>query len=179
MSSSTPFVRRPRGQSMGRLICLVNRRFQLYALREMSRLQIGQGQVLLMAELFHRNAGGRELFSQDELATLLKVDKATVTRAMAPLERAGYVVRTADPDDRRIRRVQLTPKALAIEADFFAILYRWSDALLEGIPEDKQGELFTLLRMVLANADRMADGPRSAANMDLEDDVDGEAGDPA
>ncbi|WP_027193339.1 MarR family winged helix-turn-helix transcriptional regulator [Megalodesulfovibrio gigas] len=177
MPSSTSFVRRPPGQSMGRLICLVNRRFQLYALREMARLQIGQGQVLLMAELFHQHATGTALFSQDELAALLKVDKATVTRAMAPLERVGYVVRSADLEDRRIRRVQLTPKALAIESEFFAILYRWSDALLDGIPQDKQSELFGLLRMVLANADRMAEGPRRELVAD--DEQTGDAGAPA
>ncbi|GAB7080345.1 MarR family winged helix-turn-helix transcriptional regulator [Megalodesulfovibrio paquesii] len=162
MTEQISFVRRPREQSLGRLICLVNRRFQLYALREMARLQIGQGQVLLMAELFTRHAEGVPPCSQDELAGLLKVDKATVTRAMAPLERTGYVSRTADPDDRRIRRVQLTDKALAIEQEFFDILYNWSDALLENIQEPGRSELFALLHQVLVNADRVADAVRPA-----------------
>lgn len=127
----------------------------------MARLHIGQGQVLLMAELFNRQAEGLPPCSQDELATMLKVDKATVTRAMAPLERVGYVVRNTDAEDRRIRRVQLTPKAMEIEAEFFGILYDWSDALLTDIQEPQRNELFSLLHVVLANADRMADTART------------------
>ncbi|MFE7275617.1 MarR family winged helix-turn-helix transcriptional regulator [Streptomyces sp. NPDC057623] len=42
------------------------------------------------------------------LAGLLAVEASHVTRQVQQLERAGYVVRAADPHDRRARRVELT-----------------------------------------------------------------------
>lgn len=42
------------------------------------------------------------------LAGLLAVEASHVTRQVQQLERAGYVIRTADPHDRRAQRVELT-----------------------------------------------------------------------
>jgi DNA-binding MarR family transcriptional regulator len=36
------------------------------------------------------------------------MDRTTLTRNLAPLERAGWVVREADPGDARVRRVAIT-----------------------------------------------------------------------
>ncbi|MCL8010963.1 MarR family winged helix-turn-helix transcriptional regulator [Streptomyces sp. AS02] len=42
------------------------------------------------------------------LAGLLAVEASHVTRQIQQLERVGYVVRAADPHDRRARRIELT-----------------------------------------------------------------------
>ncbi|KUL40372.1 MarR family winged helix-turn-helix transcriptional regulator [Streptomyces regalis] len=42
------------------------------------------------------------------LAGLLAVEASHVTRQVQQLERAGYVVRAADPHDRRAQRIELT-----------------------------------------------------------------------
>ena len=58
----------------------------------------------------------------------VQLDKATVTRAVQLLERSGLVLRAAQPDDRRLIALRLTPKghelvdrlipkALAFEAE--------------------------------------------------------------
>ena len=43
------------------------------------------------------------------VATLLAMDRTTLTAALKPLERRGLVEVTADPADRRSRRLTLTP----------------------------------------------------------------------
>jgi len=43
-----------------------------------------------------------------DLAELLGVDPPTVTRKVQQLERLGFVIREADPEDRRATRIQLT-----------------------------------------------------------------------
>ncbi len=155
MSSISAFTRRPRESSLGRLLCVINRRYSMLVLRRMAGLGIGQGQVLLMAELYHRHAAGEPPFSQDALAGVLKVDKGTVARALAPLEQAGYITRSPDANDRRVKRVLLTAQALAVEAEFYTILYETSDALLEGIPHDAQAALLGTLHTVLGNAEAL------------------------
>ena len=44
------------------------------------------------------------------VASLLAMDRTTLTAALKPLERRGLLEITADPSDRRARVMKLTPK---------------------------------------------------------------------
>lgn len=48
-----------------------------------------------------------------DVAALLAMDRTTLTAALKPLERRGLVAVTADPADRRGRRIALTPAGMA------------------------------------------------------------------
>ena len=48
------------------------------------------------------------------VAALLAMDRTTLTAALKPLDRAGYVSSSADPTDRRARRLHLTPAGSAL-----------------------------------------------------------------
>jgi DNA-binding MarR family transcriptional regulator len=50
------------------------------------------------------------------VAQLLALDRTTLTAALKPLERRGLVVISADPEDRRSRRIKLTRKGQALLA---------------------------------------------------------------
>jgi DNA-binding MarR family transcriptional regulator len=52
--------------------------------------------------------------SQNELAALAEVEPITVGRLVDRLEARGFVVRQADPRDRRVWRLQLMPAATPI-----------------------------------------------------------------
>lgn len=47
--------------------------------------------------------------SMTTIATVLAMDRTTLTAALKPLERRGFVTVTADPDDKRSRVMTLTP----------------------------------------------------------------------
>lgn len=49
-----------------------------------------------------------------ELETLLDVSQPTMVGLVARLEQKGLIISCADPHDRRIKRVQLTPEGLCI-----------------------------------------------------------------
>ena len=51
--------------------------------------------------------------SQRELAERLNLEKSTVSRMVAEMERQGLVVRERDPDNRRFYRLRLTPDGQA------------------------------------------------------------------
>jgi DNA-binding MarR family transcriptional regulator len=53
--------------------------------------------------------------SQDEVASILKVDKGTAARAIAKLETEGYVERKVFTTDKRIEKLYLTDKAHTFE----------------------------------------------------------------
>jgi DNA-binding MarR family transcriptional regulator len=49
-----------------------------------------------------------------DVASLLAMDRTTLTAALKPLERRGLVTVTSDPTDRRIRLIALTPKGMRL-----------------------------------------------------------------
>ncbi|NDU91098.1 MAG: MarR family transcriptional regulator [Ferrovum sp.] len=58
------------------------------------------------------------------LATLLGLERTTLTRNLGPLEKKGYVSRVAD-DDQRVRRVVITKKG---EKAALEVLDAWKQA---------------------------------------------------
>jgi DNA-binding MarR family transcriptional regulator len=71
--------------------------------------------------------------SQRELALRLGLEKSTVSRLAAELERKGLLVRERDPDNRRLYRLRLTDRGRAmhvrIAEAFHAHFLRWEAAM--------------------------------------------------
>ncbi len=84
--------------------------------------------------------------SQRDLGDRLRLEKSTVSRMVAELERKGLVVRERDPGDRRFTRLRLTDEGRSqhrgMAAGFHARFERWisamsrteRDGLLVGLP---------------------------------------------
>ncbi len=69
------------------------------------------------------------------VASLLAMDRTTLTAALKPLERRGLVKILADPEDRRGRRLVLTAKGtrlLAAAMPIWQNTHKEVEALLEG-----------------------------------------------
>jgi DNA-binding MarR family transcriptional regulator len=49
-----------------------------------------------------------------ELAAELQISKQALNYLLGELERLGYLERTPDPDDRRSKRIEITPRGMAI-----------------------------------------------------------------
>lgn len=87
------------------------------------------------------------------LADLLHVDISVASRQLAQLEASGYVVREADPDDRRAHLVDLTPSGrLELESVKASVADRFSHAL-DGWSETDVAELTERLRRLRSDLD--------------------------
>ena len=73
------------------------------------------------------------------VATLLAMDRTTLTAALKPLERRGLVAVTVDPADRRGRLLALTPPGLALLASAVPIWTR-EHAAIERLLSDRNAE---------------------------------------
>lgn len=82
--------------------------------------------------------------SQVELGRSMGIDKASMVKWIDSLERSGFVVRVADREDRRIKRIQITAKGSkklkaasrireGVEDKFFTALTKSERAELERI----------------------------------------------
>ncbi|WP_349362331.1 MarR family transcriptional regulator [Roseomonas sp. E05] len=69
------------------------------------------------------------------VASVLAMDRTTLTAALKPLERRGLLVVAADAQDRRARRLALTEEGRALLAAALPVwerAHREAEALLEG-----------------------------------------------
>jgi DNA-binding MarR family transcriptional regulator len=73
--------------------------------------------------------------SMGSVASLLAMDRTTLTAALKPLERRGLVVAEADPKDRRSRLLQLTPAGRALLSQAVPIWKATHAAVEAGLAE--------------------------------------------
>jgi DNA-binding MarR family transcriptional regulator len=129
-------------------ICLVSRLSTRFVGGEMSRMGFGPGQFFLLSELY-----AEEGLSQDELSRRVGVDKSNTSRALAKLEKYGLIRRQSDPDNHKVKKVFLEPKAHVVKKKFRRIQNQWNIELLNGLTEKEKAALFSSLRKVADNAE--------------------------
>ena len=113
--------------------------------RELAPLELGHGRYLYLFGLYI--ADGRR---QQDLADIIGIDKAAVTRALARLEQSGYIYRRADAEDGRVTRVYLTPEGRQLRPTLEAVASRVIDTLTEPLAGGERQTLGDLLRRMAA-----------------------------
>ena len=122
---------------------------KLHYVRVHARLdEVGlhRGQSPVIHALWHS-----EGLTHSELAELLHVQPATITKMLERMERAGFVERRPDPDDRRVSRVFLTDAARAIHDDLRRIQRSLKNVTLAGFDEDEVAVLRSYLLRIRQN----------------------------
>jgi DNA-binding MarR family transcriptional regulator len=105
---------------------------------------------------------------QTELAELLDVGKVTLGGLIDRLEAGGWVVRRADKDDRRVKRIFLTSSTDRLFKQMRSAENKLSDELLNGIGAEECDRLFDVLQRMKKNLVRMGAG--SGTNGGTEED---------
>ena len=117
---------------------LLARRFD----RAFAALGLTNGQFSLMVAL--AGMGAPRL---GRLAEILMMDQTTLTAAVKALRARGWVERRPDPDDRRARRVALTPSGLAVVGRAVPIWRAETAALRDSLGAERADALLALLHL--------------------------------
>jgi DNA-binding MarR family transcriptional regulator len=94
------------------------------------------------------------------IASVLSMDRTTLTAALKPLRRRGLVTMMVDADDRRSRRLQLTPAGRALLARAVPVWRRRHAEVDRLLPRAGAGRLRRDLRALAASRQGAADGAR-------------------
>lgn len=118
--------------------------------RRMKPLGLTRSQWWVLTFLyFHEGVG------QSEFAGILDIDKATLGRLLERLETKGWVRRTTDKNDRRLKRVHLTKKAqptLQVMRDLARIT---RNEALASLSEKEHEQLLDMLQRIRRDLTRM------------------------
>ncbi len=101
--------------------------------------------------------------TQSELAETMEMEKGSAGRLIDRLEENGFVVREADPADRRVRRIHLTPEAEAIERTMRRIARQTIHEALSDLHETDRDKAVELLITVKARLQEMLQNKNQAA----------------
>jgi DNA-binding MarR family transcriptional regulator len=121
--------------------------------RRVRRLGITRAQWLVLTRL-HRHPGA----SQSELADMLEVERASAGRMIDRLEANGWVERRAKRDDRRVKRVYLTPEAERVHKRIWRVAEATVEDALAGLSMQESAQLRRLLGRVKQSLVDVVDG---------------------
>lgn len=102
------------------------------------------GEPVTPSQVFalHELDAGRPL-SQRELAERLRLEKSSVSRMAADMERKGLLVRERDPENRRFYRLRLTDRGRAYHARMGAALHHHVMRLIDAMTAAERAALVT------------------------------------
>ncbi|MCW5888577.1 MAG: MarR family transcriptional regulator [Anaerolineales bacterium] len=93
----------------------------------------------------------------NELAQLLHLSAPTVSVGLRKLEGEGWLLRQADPQDRRSLRLHLTEKARAFAKRAQQFQRKQIGVLLSGLEAEEQAQLVHLLNKAITSLENRAD----------------------
>ena len=128
--------------------------------RRVRRLGITRAQWLVLTRL-RRHPGA----SHSELAEMMEVEKATAGRMIDRLVVNGWVERRTQRDDRRVKRVYLTPEAQRVHKRIWSIAEATVETALGDLSTQESKQLMALLQRIKKTLVSAAEGEpeRSAA----------------
>lgn len=91
------------------------------------------------------------LISQSALASHVHLEGATITHHIDRLEQLGLVRRKADPNDRRVRNLELTHEGERMHRLLVVAMREFEQRVFAGVSEKQQSELRKTLDRVSAN----------------------------
>ena len=109
------------------------------------RLGITPGQMIVLYTLYKKDGA-----PITDLSKRCYLDNSTLTGLMDRLERLQLVSRVDVPGDRRAFSIFLTPQALAMREQVFAVMDKVAEIMLEGCSEQEIAAFEKVLRNIFA-----------------------------
>jgi DNA-binding MarR family transcriptional regulator len=103
------------------------------------------------------NAPGTD---QRTLARSIGFDTSTIAGVVDRLEARGLLLRSAAPDDRRVRLLSLTPEGQALLNEVTPGMQRAQLRMLAPLPKDQRIEFMRMLRVLVNANNELSRAPR-------------------
>jgi MarR family transcriptional regulator, transcriptional regulator for hemolysin len=126
---------------------------------------VTRSQWWVLANLSRHNGKG---MMQTELAKVMDVGKVTLGGLIDRLDATGVVARQADPQDRRAKRVVITPRGLKLLTEIQEIAKVVNARIMSGIPKGDITRTETVLHQMKQQLIRM-DAVPGASNAGEDD----------
>jgi DNA-binding MarR family transcriptional regulator len=111
-------------------------------------LGLKASEVRVLACLKRRHDNGQFRMTVSEISKTLQVTSPTVTQMAGSLLKAGYIERSADPNDRRITEITLTDKGHNLAEQAIKRHHNIFRGMIDKLGKEQSSQLIALLREV-------------------------------
>ncbi|WP_077612473.1 MarR family winged helix-turn-helix transcriptional regulator [Clostridium sp. Marseille-P2415] len=133
--------------TLARYVGILNRQTQSYITAAFSSLDINFSECIIFMNLFDK-----EGINQEELSSMLFIDKAATARTIKSLERKGFITREVPKDDRRAKKLFLTDKGRNYKSYFYSLLEKWENCTTEGLNKEMINLVFKGIQTMAENS---------------------------
>jgi DNA-binding MarR family transcriptional regulator len=128
--------------------------FMCYAMRNTIRYAKDSGlSMSQIGALSHINFRGSSGVS--DVGDHLGVTSAAASQMLDLLVQQGLVLRTEDPNDRRVKQIVLTPKGQQILQESLQARQGWMDELVERLTDEEKEQLTAALQLLIAKTKQL------------------------
>ena len=149
----------PTGAHTWLVLARAARAVEAHALRSIADTGLGASDFVVLEVLLHKGALPVNAIGRRVLLT-----SGSITTCVDRLERRGLVARREDPDDLRVRHVELTPAGRALIEPAFARHAADLEALVQVLGAEERATLVTLLRRLGTAAEGKEEGNGTTAH---------------
>ena len=96
---------------------------------------------------------------QRTLAANIGLDTSTIAGVLDRLEARGLLARSASPDDRRVRRLTLTPAGRALLKLLVPDMQRAQQRMLAPLPKAERAEFMRMLQVLVTSNNALSRAP--------------------
>ncbi len=130
-----------------RFVGVLNRQTQAYISNAVKNIDISYSECIFLANLYDK-----EGINQEELSSVLFIDKTITAKSTKSLEKKGFLIREKCETDKRSKRLYLTNKGRDCKEDVFSYLEKWIDFLTEGMDGKTKDIIFNGLQLMAERA---------------------------
>ena len=136
-------------QNLIKRFSIIHRKSGIQLDKRLKALDIPYGQFMYILCVCEQ-----EGLSQEQLATVLQIDKGSVARTLQQLERQGYILRIVSAEDKRQNLIYPTEKSKTAYPQITNTIDRWQEELTSNLSAIEIDILANLLDKVLANLEQ-------------------------
>lgn len=129
--------------SLARYVGIFNRQTQAYITAAVSSMNLSFSEYILLMNLYDN-----EGINQEELSSMLFIDKAATARSIKSLEEKGLIAREVATDDKRSKKLFLTDDSKNNKDYFCSLLEKWEDYTTEGMDAETKDCVFKGFRVI-------------------------------
>lgn len=122
-------------------LSIADRYTKMYLDRHFSPLGINSSQHMYVLKVCEQPG-----ITQDQMLGCFYVHPSNVTRSIAALEKAGFLRRESNPEDKRTCRLYPTERAMAACQPIRDICARWQEQVLETFTPQERQAFLSMLR---------------------------------
>jgi DNA-binding MarR family transcriptional regulator len=114
--------------NIGKFIGILNRQFQMYINTALNDIDLSFSEYIFLVNLYDN-----EGINQEELSSVLFINKSATARAMKILEEKQFLIRKTCDKDKRAKRLYLTDKGRKSKKDICSLLENWMNLITNGM----------------------------------------------